>query len=148
MRNIHYIIVDTGFWFALFDRKDSHHDEARILWSAVQFKRIMLPWPSLYEAVNTQFAENPVWMNQFNTILKRLGRDRFIKDEGYRGEAFRLTFESYPQRALSLVDHVIRQMIADRNLRIDCLLTFDPKDFSDLCREKRVSINLHSEHIR
>ena len=148
MRNIHYITVDTGFWFALFNHEDAHHDEARDLWSAVKFKRIMLPWPSLYEAVNTQFAENRIWMRQFNAILKGLSADRFINDETYRREAFQLTFEGYARRPLSLVDHVIRRMIADKNLRIDCLLTFDKKDFSDVCLENRVSINLKSEYAR
>lgn len=37
---------------------------------------------------------------------------------------------------ISLVDGVIRQMLADENLRIDYLVTFNYKDFNDVLKRK------------
>jgi len=41
---------------------------------------------------------------------------------------------------ISLCDVLIRLLIEDVNLRIDALLTFNEKDFVDVCRKRRGEI--------
>jgi len=39
-------------------------------------------------------------------------------------------------RPMSLVDMVMRLMLDDVNVRVDGLLTFNQKDFHDVCRKR------------
>ena len=41
---------------------------------------------------------------------------------------------------MSVVDSVIREIITDINVKIDYLITFNIKDFQDLCALRRIEI--------
>jgi hypothetical protein len=43
-------------------------------------------------------------------------------------------------RPLSLVDTVIREMLSDESLKIDYLITFNIKDFIDVCSRRNITI--------
>ncbi len=45
-------------------------------------------------------------------------------------------FNRLNRRGLSFVDNIIRVMIMDNALKIDGLITFNTKDFADVCRNK------------
>jgi hypothetical protein len=45
-----------------------------------------------------------------------------------------------PKRPISLVDMVIRYILDDVNIRKDCLLTFNRRDFVDVCRKRQIEI--------
>jgi hypothetical protein len=44
------------------------------------------------------------------------------------------------RRNLSAVDRVIREILSDRSLRISALITFNPRDFEDVCRRFRRAV--------
>ena len=50
------LLVDTGFFFALHDRRDSRHPAAQAHQHWLDEFPIILPWPILYETVNTRLA--------------------------------------------------------------------------------------------
>jgi len=53
--------------------------------------------------------------------------------EGVVDECFDELGNSGHYRALSAVDRVIRRILADRNLSIHALVTFNTRDFADIC---------------
>lgn len=65
-------IVDTGFWFGLYDKNDSleyHNAAIRIAPKLERFNKIIIPWPSLYETLNTKFMKSPNWRIDFKRRL-------------------------------------------------------------------------------
>jgi predicted nucleic acid-binding protein len=135
------ILIDTGFWFALFDDTDSKHRSALSIWDEIENSRVLLPWPTLYECVNSRFVKNVIAMRKFAKILKR-ANSISIDDKNYKETARDLAFDerNISDRKISLVDHVMRLMLNDKNLRIDAMLTVDEKDFFDACRKNNVDI--------
>ena len=43
-------------------------------------------------------------------------------------------------KEIFFVDMVIREMLEDRNLKIDVMITFNPNDFIDVCIAKNIEI--------
>jgi hypothetical protein len=41
------------------------------------------------------------------------------------------------RKNLSAADRVIREILSDRSLRISALITFNPRDFEDVCKRFR-----------
>ena len=54
--------------------------------------------------------------------------------------ALNLTNRNIDRRTISLVDAVIREMLADTNIKIDSFITFNPSDFQDVCLRRRIEI--------
>lgn len=54
---IPYLLVDTGYFFALFDPGDQYHEEAVKKQEWLDELPIVLPWPILYETLNTRFVK-------------------------------------------------------------------------------------------
>ena len=133
------ILVDTGFWIALLDRRDEHHADAVIRAGQLEVLGIAMPWPSLYETLNTRFAKRSAAMEGFRTFLAKPSTVR-IDDRHYRDEALELTFSKAGARSMSLVDWVIRLMLADTNLKIDALWTYNRRDFLDVCQRRGIEM--------
>ncbi|NJN98871.1 MAG: hypothetical protein HC875_34640 [Anaerolineales bacterium] len=131
------ILVDTGFWFALYDVKDSNHVRAGQIANVIQRSTILIPWPSLYEVLNTKFTKDKIVLGRFETFLEKPSTVR-INDTSYRDKALEETLTS--PRPISLVDWVIRMMLMDVNLRINYLITFNERDFVDICQRRRIEI--------
>ena len=51
------LLLDTGFWYALYEVRDSHHEDAQILADLLDLHNLVLPWPCLYETLNTRFVK-------------------------------------------------------------------------------------------
>lgn len=136
-------IVDTGFWYALFDPTDDHHAIATLKRDIVESFTLALPWPCLYETINTRFVKNKLWVQQFEILLKR-PRIVLVDDRNYRDRAYQLTMQwsLKARRAIGLVDMVMRFMLDDVNLRVGYLLTFNPGNFVDICRKRRIELLL------
>lgn len=47
------LLVDSGFFFALFDPRDQHHAAAREKQEWLETLAVIMPWPILYETINT-----------------------------------------------------------------------------------------------
>ncbi|MDE6860127.1 MAG: hypothetical protein K2J65_06925 [Duncaniella sp.] len=136
------LIIDTGFWFALYDEKDQHHPKAMKFMENQVDNLFLIPFPTLYETLNTAFSKNknlPV----FKTHI--YNECQFIHDDKYKLLALEDTFESSinRKRPLSLVDMIIRHMLADVDLNINGLVSFNPGDFEDVCRNNRIELVSH-----
>ena len=134
-------IVDTGYWYALYTPRDSLHKEAQGKAHHIERLRILLPWPTLYETVRTRFVKDRLAIDQFERLIKKPNIE-FIDDTPYRIKALAATFEEarLRGRAISLCDMLVRLVLLDTNVRTDALLTFNVRDFHDVCRIKGVQI--------
>ena len=130
------LLADTGFWIALLDEKDQHYQSAgeRAPW--IDVATLVMPWPVLYETLRTRLVRMSVcFTNKYIHV-------QFIDDGKYRDEAYSraIDFSVRLRRPISLVDMVCRLLIADPAVRIDYLLTTNPRDFTDVCSERQVEL--------
>ena len=134
------LLVDTGFFFALRDSRDQHHASANARKDLLDGSRIVLPWPVLYETLNTRFVGLPGAIDWFNRLVLSPATE-LLDDSQYRDDCYRtVSANARQKRRLSLVDTVLRSIIGDGNVRIAGLLTFNPRDFVDVCRQHRVEM--------
>lgn len=129
-------VVDSGFWFALYNEKDEHHARAiEFMERRSANLHLVIPFPSLYETINTRFVKkghHQLMKDALDGVVHS-----FVHDETYKHEALDATFDS---AHISLVDMIIRMMIADVDLNIGAVVTFNPGDFADICRQRSVEI--------
>jgi hypothetical protein len=103
---------------------------------------IILPWPIAYETLRTRFTKNKIGMSLFEEELKS-PKIQFIDDGKYRDEAIELSFESSRNgRPLSMVDCVLRLIMDDSNVQIRYFATWNPRDFYDVCANRRIEMVL------
>lgn len=136
------VLVDSGFWLALWDEGDAHNEEAKEKSEYLESLTILLPWPILYETVRTKFLKNNVARQAFESLMIT-SRPYFIDDKNYREDALRIAFDEARRtspRHLSMCDVIIRLVIDDVNIRTDALLTFNRRDFVDVCISRRVEM--------
>jgi predicted nucleic acid-binding protein len=132
------ILVDKGFWIALYTPRDKHNERARAMAEKiVERSTLLLPWPCLYETMNTRFMKNYQAIEGLNSIMGTSNVFR-LPDESYRDAALEWVMKNSDKRPISLVDMVIRLIIADKDVQKRGLLTFNPGDFHDVCREHGV----------
>lgn len=132
------LLVDTGFFFALYDERDSFHGFARAHQHWLEDLPIVLPWPILYETVNTRLARRKHLVAQFDAVVSA-NRTTLLDDTPYRADCYR-TVSSKASRGVSLVDTVLQSVIEDTNVDIGAMLTFNVRDFAALCAENQVEI--------
>lgn len=135
------VVIDTSFWIARYEERDRHHEEAEEKAHWLFERNILVPWPSLYETFNTRFARNKVTVGNFEALIRRPHVVR-MADDAYRDRAFAVAVSTAlsGRRSLSLVDVVIRLILEDTNVDKQGLLTFDPGDFSDVCRTYHIEL--------
>ncbi len=135
------ILIDSCFWYALFDASDTHHSKAQKLAEYLDFGKIIIPFPILYETLNTRFVKRKHWISIFNEYLTR-ETTVIVFDDKYRGKALETTMidSQLGTRPMSLVDMTIRLMLDDVNLNISTLITFNVGDFIDVCSSKRIEL--------
>jgi len=134
------ILLDTGFWFALYDSRDAHHEEALTLADDLAFDQLVLPWPCLYETLNTRFVRRSGWLASFRGLLRRRNV-KMLEDGPYRERALAFVLESGgTAMRLSLVDAVMREMLRDLSVRLDAMVTFNELDFADLCLRRNIEM--------
>lgn len=139
------VLVDTGVWYAFFDRRDAERrrrgdDDVDALYDLLAPHRLVLPWPIAYETLCTAFVRNAVAVVQFEAFLKSRPVD-FLDDAPYRNEALQGSLDSartYPK--LSMVDCLIRLVLSDPANKIDYLATFNSRDFADVCLRRRITV--------
>lgn len=135
------ILVDSCFWYALFDSADKYHYKAHEMKDYLEYGNIILPFPVLYETLNTRFSKRENWMSAFEEYLNR--KTTFlIPDTEYREQALSNTFfySLVQKRPIALVDMSIRFMLEDINLNINTLITFNVRDFTDICASKGIEL--------
>ncbi len=145
------ICADSGFWIGLYDERDQFHIAAVNHYRNYFGNRpnkLLIPWPTTYEFISSRMTEGPRGKAKISALerdwktLESKSQLVFLSDEAFRELAIRECFDecARPQsqyRGLSLVDRVIRLMLTDVNLRWDALITFNLRDFADICTRLR-----------
>ena len=116
-RPIERAIVDTGLWFALCDDHDQYHAEVAPYEDLLERVTVLVPWPSMYETLNSRFVKQAHTFRRFEACLAAYAVD-FVRDEPYRHAAYEqtLSFARIGKRPVSFVDMIIRFMIEDANI--------------------------------
>jgi len=135
------VLVDSGFWIALLDPTDEHHAEARSKKIHLDKVQVVCPWPTLYEVVCTQLVKNPVAVSRYEQLLNGTNIELF-SDVPYREKALKQVFRAATKRPMALVDIILRLIIEDARVRIDGLLTFNRKDFVDVCYHGKKAVRI------
>ncbi|MFW6241690.1 MAG: hypothetical protein ACOC98_13930 [Thermodesulfobacteriota bacterium] len=138
-----YVLIDTGVWLALFDRKDQHRKQAEKISEYSEIFHLIPTWPTLCETLRTKIMRRPRLVRNldFKGFLKRPSIS--LPDDGpYRETALEMRFESVfrKHRPLSLVDCLLRLILEDRNVKITSPATFNLADFSDVCQKRGIEI--------
>lgn len=135
------VLADTGFWIALYDKSDQHHEKAVKIMEQAAVGRFLFPWPLHYELLRTRFVRRAGWVESFLGIIKQQ-RIQSIDDVPYRERALQLAMDwaRNSDRSISLVDMVVRLVLDHSEHRIDALITFNPGDFSDVCRSRGIPL--------
>ena len=133
------ILIDTCFWYALYDKSDEHYNKAQKMVDYLKSGKIVLPFPVLYETLDTRFCHRKEWVHSFNEIIN-CDTTVLVSDDKYRENALNKTFFTNEKRPMSLVDMTIRFMLEDVNLNLNALITFNKSDFIDICQSKRIEL--------
>jgi len=134
------LLVDSSFFFALFIEKDQYHSLACDLKEWIDNLSIVLPWPVLYETVNTRLSRQRGNLAQFRAIVE-LPDTILLDDSPYRSESYEMVMMTIRMGSpLSLVDAVLRAVIDDVNVRVGAMLTFNHADFADICSKHNVEL--------
>ena len=132
------ILIDAGFWIALYTERDQWHQDATLYDEYLTVHKLILPWPSFYEFLNTRFAGNQSGMLSFRKRILQPNVVRLL-DSPYREPALTKFLElTRTGRRLSLVDLVMREILSDESAKIDAMVTFNESDFADLCALRRI----------
>lgn len=136
------LLVDTGYFIALHDERDEHYATAKRHEHLLELHSVVLPWPILYETINTRFAKRPRVLMQIDAIVAKRST-LLLDDSPYRETAYRQVLQFSRKRPLSLVDAVLRAVIEDVNVHVSALLTFNTGDFYDVCWPLHVELPCH-----
>ena len=122
------LIIDTGFWIALFnpDREIEKQELVDLITENIKDYLVLIPFPTLYEFLNSKFSRK----QNVIAFMEELSKPNYIKidDLEYKEKALNNFFEKSQylnNEDVSLVDEVIKEMINDINLKTDFIITFD-----------------------
>lgn len=132
------IIADSGFWFGLFNARDQFHEQACAIERFVDSHHLVIPWPSLYETLNTRLMRRRDERERIRHYLKR-SSTILLDDTNYKHSSLEYVLEQRSTN-FSMVDHAIRSMLEDSNVAVHALITFNPADFADVCQARRIEI--------
>jgi predicted nucleic acid-binding protein len=145
-------IADTGYLIALYDPSDDNRNVSRAKASFRELfeeteNSLLLTWPILYETLNTRLSKRMDMVIHIENEWRKLRSNNqlgFIDDQPFR-EASLIEWQNEiarkgHYRPLSLVDRVLRNAILNPSSKIHALLTFNRKDFEDVCNERSVEI--------
>ncbi len=136
------ILVDTCIWISLFNPvENENHSKALDIINDLENNNILVPWPTLYEFINTKLARRKENLFSFEQTLLKPNVYK-ISDEKYKEFALEKIFEinRFRYNSVSLVDEIIKQMICDKSLKIDFLATFNDRDFEYFCQKENIII--------
>ncbi|WAC14880.1 hypothetical protein [Dyadobacter pollutisoli] len=121
------ILIDTCFWIALYN-PEKHiqiNDDINLITEFIENREIIIPFPSLYEFLNSKFSRK----NDALHFQKLLAKPNYIKldDSPYKDVALNNFFEKAINEFndVSLVDEIIKEVISTQPQRIDYLISFD-----------------------
>lgn len=141
MKSNQTAVVDSGYWFALLDETDPYHSKAQETEEMFLNIRHIFPWPILYETLCTRYTRRSLIIRKFEKFLKR-PTAIILDDNKYKDKALDMTLSMSGRgwASKSLVDNVLRMIIDDANVRVNCIFTFNQRDFYDICVPRNVEI--------
>lgn len=142
------LCVDASFLIGLYDETDTFHEQAKTLFLSYfpqGNNRLIIPWPIVYEAVSTRMVKNKKAMLRMESdwsLLSKQSQLHLLSDLPFRDDVVEECFRELKKppvhyRKLSAADRVIRRILSDANIQISAFLTFNPKDFADVCKALR-----------
>lgn len=139
------VVVDSCFWFSLLKNRDSdYHNEAVKIYEMLNEIGVyfIIPYPSLYETINTRLMKEGHREKARWFFTQLISNNHFVIaiDDVYRNAAFQSTISEQNDRGISFVDNIIREMLMDKASQIKALLTFNSKDFADLCYSNEIEL--------
>ncbi|RZI26814.1 hypothetical protein [Pseudomonas orientalis] len=132
------VLIDTGYWIALFYERDQYHPIAQILDDDLLVHTILVPWPTLFECIDTRLARRKDIAIRLRQLLTR-PNTLLIDDTPYRNKSLEFTLGD-GHHTFSLTDHILRSMLEDIDLAIDAFVSFNPGDFYDVCATRGVEM--------
>lgn len=142
-----YILADTGFWIALFDKNDSQKFDIAndILLEIKTAKYKILTSYSIYSELLRKkyfFKGNKKSKTEDLERLLKSGIIELIDDTKYKEKALAVTLrETKSCKTISYVDNILRLIIEDSHENILFFITFDIDHFCDVCQKNNVPIH-------
>ena len=140
------VCLDAGFIIGLYDERDINHENSLVLFddlfNSTEPNVAVVVWPILYESVSTRLVKHRGQIVALERDWRKLvstKRLQFLDDALYRDDALELCFQELAKpprtyRDLSLTDRVLRGVLADINVNVDGIATYNHADFVDVCR--------------
>ena len=96
----------------------------------------------MFETLSQRMVDNVQAMIRLEQIFLRNSDVNvvYVSDKNYRDVSLTecMNDRQNIERHLSLVDTIIRNMIKSKNIRKDALISFNAKDFRDVCTQNKV----------
>ncbi|MFN7776880.1 hypothetical protein [Flavobacterium sp.] len=138
------ILLDTGYWIALFssDKELEKQDTVEYVTKLIDENnyKVIIPFPTLYEFLNSKLSRKVKQKFNLETELSKQKYEK-IYDNDYRDKALKkfIYQYSFTNSDISLVDEVIKEMIEDKNLKTDIIVTFD-ESLKNFARSMNVEV--------
>jgi hypothetical protein len=137
------VLTDSCFWLGLVDPKDQYHEKSNDIAELIKVEgyQIIFPWPCLYETISTHLTRR----RERLLYLEKFIKDPdivLLDDENYKDNALEEVFKLNKTAGYthSLTDSVIREILKDINVRVNYLVTFNNRDFVDICQPRQIHI--------
>lgn len=136
------VLTDTCYWLGLINPDDQHHEDSNTISDLLGHCEVVIPWPCLFETIATRLIRRSDRLLLFERLIKNPSVTLF-DDNKYRDLALSSVFESGRRiqgASFSLTDSIIREIIKDIDVRIDYFITFNNRDFQDVCDKRKIPI--------
>lgn len=135
-----HLLIDTGFFIALFDERDQYHKLAQELSGLLDIFPIIVPWPVLYETINTRLTRRSEKLERFHNCIQSC-QSVFLDDTRYRKKSYDAVIQGVRLgKKISLVDSILCSIIEDKSASLRAILSFNRKDFAEVCLLNGVEI--------
>ncbi|MDJ0904303.1 MAG: hypothetical protein QNJ55_36530 [Xenococcus sp. MO_188.B8] len=124
----------------MYDERYSYHKNALLLFDYLDPHRILIPWPSLYETLNTRFVRRENWLADFKAVINNKNTIHVQEKNINIMQLSQFFLQSKSYKKYSLVNLIIREILLDVDLRIDALITFNIADFEDICWKRNIEL--------
>jgi hypothetical protein len=145
-------LADTGYLIVLYDPSDDNRNVSKARGSFRELFEesenvMLLAWPVLYETLNTRLSKRRDVVIRIEAEWRKLRAGNqlaFIEDQMFRDRSL-VEWQNEITRAqhfrpLSLVDRVLRKAIQSPAVKVHGLLTFNRRDFEDVCADREIAI--------
>lgn len=134
------ILTDTCFWLGLVDPRDQYHEMSNTIADVIEGHQIVFPWPCLYETISTHLTRRREQLLYLEKLIKK-PEITLLDDTEYKDNTLEEVFNSNRLGfTYSLTDSVIREILKDINVRVDYLVTYNNRDFEDICQKRQIEI--------